>query len=41
MLKTMDLLARGMPLSFITRSTTYYRCRIAAELLAGCIDGEG
>ena len=41
MLKTMDLLARGMPLSFITRSTTYYRCRIASELLAGCIDGEG
>jgi len=40
-LKTMDLLARGLPLSFNTRSTAYYRCRIAAELLSGCVGGTG
>jgi len=40
-LSTMDLLARGLPLSFNTRSTAYYRCRIAAELLSGCVGGTG
>jgi len=39
-LRTMNLQARGMPRYFNTRSTAYYCCRIAAELLAGFIDGE-
>lgn len=37
----MDLLARGMDHMAMTKSTAYYRCRIAAELLAGCLRGQG
>ena len=37
----MDLMARGRSHKTMTKSTAYYRCRIAAELLAGCVGGDG
>jgi len=41
MLKIMDYVARGLDPTKISRSTAYYHCRIAAELLAGAVRGEG
>jgi len=41
MLKNMDYVARGLDPTTISRSTAYYRCRIASELLAGAVGGEG
>lgn len=40
-LKNIDFIARGLDLKSMRRSTAYYRCRIAAELLAGCVGGVG
>jgi len=41
MLKNMDYIARGLEPTTMKRSTAYYRCRIAAELLAEVVGGEG
>eukprot|EP00168_Porphyra_purpurea_P012900 TRINITY_DN3461_c0_g1_i2.p2 TRINITY_DN3461_c0_g1~~TRINITY_DN3461_c0_g1_i2.p2 ORF type:complete len:350 (-),score=58.78 TRINITY_DN3461_c0_g1_i2:360-1409(-) len=40
-LKNIDYIAGGLDLSRMTKSTAYYHCRMAAELLAGCVGGEG
>jgi len=40
-LMNMDLIARGLDHLTMAKSTAYYRCRIAAEILAGCVAGQG
>lgn len=40
-LKNMDYIARGLDVLGMKRSTAYYRCRIAAELLAAYVGRVG
>jgi len=40
-IKNMDYVSRGLDVNTMTRSTAYYRRRIAAELLSETIGGTG